>query len=162
MFETCLNNCFVLYWYMNEYMNIAISIAKDAFSRGEIPVGAVVVHKTQGIVAQTSNAVEQLKDATAHAEILAIKQACSVLGQKRLTDCDLYVTLEPCTMCSGAIAHARLDKIIFGSYDSKGGGIEHGACVFSQPTIHHKPEIIGGVEEIICSQLMKDFFKGKR
>ena len=147
---------------MDEYMNIAISLAKYAFLRGEIPVGAVVVHKTQGIVAQASNAVEQLKDATAHAEMLAIKQACSVLGQKRLTDCDLYVTLEPCTMCSGAIAHARLDKVIFGAYDPKGGGIEHGACVFSQPTIHHRPEVIGGVKEVICSQLMKDFFKDKR
>ena len=147
---------------MNEYMNKAIDLAQEAFSQGEIPVGAVVVHKVKGIVAQTRNRVEELSDATAHAEVLAIRHACAVLNEKRLVDCDLYVTLEPCTMCAGAIAHARFNKVVFGAYDPKGGGIEHGVRVFNQSTIHHRPEIIGGVDEIVCGKLMKDFFKDKR
>ena len=102
------------------------------------------------------------KNPLAHAEMLVIQQASHILQQKRLVDCDLYVTLEPCTMCAGAIAHARFRRIIFGAYDIKGGGVCHGCKVFEQSTVHHSPEIIGGVSELECKALLQDFFKQLR
>ena len=129
---------------------------------GEVPIGAVIVDAAGRILAATHNGVEAGRDPTAHAEMLAIRAACALLGNKFLEDCDLYVTLEPCAMCAQAIAFARLRRVYFGAYDPKGGGVEHGARVFSQPTCHHKPEVYGGIREADCAALLQDFFRAKR
>ncbi|MCK5295997.1 MAG: nucleoside deaminase [Alphaproteobacteria bacterium] len=130
---------------------------------GEVPVGAVIVNGKSGeIIASSGNRVEELKDPTAHAEILVIREAAEKLGQVRLEECDLYVTLEPCPMCAAAISHARIRRLYFGAYDPKSGGVEHGARVFSHKTCHHRPEVYGGIMETDCSNLLKDFFKKLR
>lgn len=134
-------------------------IARDTH---EVPIGAVVVDASGRIVARAHNRVETDADPTAHAEMLVIREACAVLGNKFLEGCDLYVTLEPCAMCAQAIAFARLRRVYFGAYDPKGGGVEHGARVFSQPTCHHTPEVVGGLMERECAALLKAFFAGKR
>jgi len=145
------------------YMQLALDVARTAAEYGEVPVGAVVVESTSGrVLSAASNRVEQDRDPTAHAEILAIRAAARELRVPRLTDCDLYVTLEPCTMCAQAIALARIRRLVFGAYDPKGGGVEHGARVFSQPTCHHAPEIVGGMKEGACAGLLKEFFAGLR
>ena len=147
----------------NKSMAKAFILAKNAAEAGEVPVGAVITNtETGAVVAQAENRMMRDQNACHHAEILAISAACEEMGTARLTGHTLTVTLEPCAMCAGAIAHARLDRLIFGAYDSKGGGVEHGPCLFSQPTIHHKPEVIGGVEESACAALLKDFFHDKR
>ena len=129
----------------------------------EVPVGAVVVEAQSGrILARAGNRVEMDKDPSGHAEILAIRAACQVRGDARLPDCDLYVTLEPCAMCATAAAHARLRRIIFGAYDPKGGGIEHGARIFQRETCHHQCEIVGGVQESRAATLLRTFFAAKR
>ncbi len=144
-------------------MQLALDEAKAAGSRGEVPVGAVVVAPgIDNVLARAGNRVQELNDPTAHAEILAIRAATSKRYEQRLPDCDLYVTLEPCAMCSAAIAFTRFRKLIFGAYDPKGGGVEHGPRIFSQPTIHHSPEIVGGVLETDSAKLLKDFFDKKR
>ncbi len=146
-----------------QHIIIAINLAKKAAESGEIPVGAVIVDsKTGEIIAQSSNKTEQNNDPTAHAEILAIKEACKVKNSPRISDCDLYVTLEPCPMCATAISFARIRRVYFGAYDPKGGGIDHGARIFNQPTCHHKPEVYGGINEQECGEILKDFFKDKR
>jgi tRNA(Arg) A34 adenosine deaminase TadA len=148
---------------MTDYMTQALKAAREAFDRGEVPVGAVIVDAVSGkMIATASNMTEAAHDPTAHAEILAIRAACGVKAAPRLPDCDLYVTLEPCPMCAAAIAHARIRRVYFGAYDPKGGGIEHGARIFSHPTCHHKPEVYGGIEEQGCGEILKEFFKGKR
>ena len=129
---------------------------------GEVPIGAVIVDATGRILAATHNGVEAQRDPTAHAELLAIRAACAAQGNKFLEECDLYVTLEPCAMCAQAIAFARLRRVYFGAYDPKGGGVEHGARVFSQPTCHHRPEVYGGIREAECGALLVDFFRAKR
>ncbi len=145
------------------YMQFALDAARTAAEYGEVPVGAVVVDAASGrVLSVAANRVEQDRDPTAHAEILAIRAAARELRAPRLTDCDLYVTLEPCTMCAQAIAFARIRRLVFGAYDPKGGGVEHGARVFSQPTCHHAPEIVGGMEEVACAALLKEFFAGLR
>ncbi len=145
------------------YMQLALDAARTAAEYGEVPVGAVVVESAGGrVLSVAANRVEQDRDPTAHAEILAIRAAARELRVPRLTDCDLYVTLEPCTMCAQAIAFARIRRLVFGAYDPKGGGVEHGARVFSQPTCHHAPEIVGGMEEGACAGLLKEFFVGLR
>ncbi len=145
------------------YMQLALDAARTAAEYGEVPVGAVVVDSAGGrVLSVAANRVEQDRDPTAHAEILAIRAAARELRVPRLTDCDLYVTLEPCTMCAQAIAFARIRRLVFGAYDPKGGGVEHGARVFSQPTCHHAPEIVGGMEEGACAGLLKEFFAGLR
>jgi len=145
------------------YMQLALDAARTAAEYGEVPVGAVVVDSVSGrVLSVAANRVEQDRDPTAHAEILAIRAAARELRVPRLTDCDLYVTLEPCTMCAQAIAFARIRRLVFGAYDPKGGGVEHGARVFSQPTCHHAPEIVGGMEEGACAALLKEFFAGLR
>lgn len=145
------------------YMQLALDAARTAAEYGEVPVGAVVVDAASGrVLSVAANRVEQDRDPTAHAEILAIRAAARELRAPRLTDCDLYVTLEPCTMCAQAIAFARIRRLVFGAYDPKGGGVEHGARVFSQPTCHHAPEIVGGMEEGACAALLKEFFAGLR
>ena len=143
-------------------MLIALEWAKKATEANEVPIGTVIVDASGKILAQAHNRVETDADPTAHAEMLAIRAACDTLGNKFLEDCDLYVTLEPCAMCAQAIAFARLRRVYFGAYDPKGGGVEHGARVFAQPTCHHRPEVIGGMMERECGMLLKDFFAGKR
>jgi len=145
------------------YMTLALEAAHAATAYGEVPVGAVLVEAASGrVLASTANRVEQDRDPTAHAELLAIRAAARELGTPRLTACDLYVTLEPCAMCAQAIAFARIRRVIFGAYDPKGGGVEHGPRIFSQPTCHHAPEVIGGMEEGASAALLKEFFAGLR
>ncbi len=141
-------------------MERAFNEAKKAFSQEEVPVGAVIVDTLSGkILAISHNEMRKRKNPTAHAEILAIQQACLIKGQGRLEECDMYVTLEPCPMCAQAISFARLRRLYFGAYDPKGGGVDHGARVFNASSCHHLPEIIGGVEEQKCSQLLIKFFE---
>jgi tRNA(adenine34) deaminase len=147
---------------MPNYMQMALQEAESAAARGEVPVGAVLVNKDGYIMAQDSNRTEELNDPTAHAEMQVIREAAKLQGAPRLPDCDLYVTLEPCAMCAAAISFARLRRVIFGAYDPKGGAIDHGPRFFAQPTCHHAPEIIGGVEEQKSSNLLKNFFEDRR
>jgi tRNA(Arg) A34 adenosine deaminase TadA len=144
-------------------MEMALAQAEAAAGRGEVPVGAVIVDSVTGkVLAAAGNRTEELADPTAHAEVLAIRQACAGRGEPRLPDCDLYVTLEPCGMCAAAISFARLRRVYFGAYDVKGGGVEHGPRFFHQATCHHAPEIYGGLEERRAAELLKEFFRRRR
>lgn len=143
------------------FMEEAIELAKEAARRGEVPVGAVVVLEGQ-IIARAHNLVETLRDPTAHAEILALRQAAQILQETRLGECDLYVTLEPCTMCASAIAHSRIKRLYYGAYDPKGGAVDHGVRFFSQSTCFHHPEVFGGIDEKECASLLRHFFGDKR
>ena len=144
-------------------MMLALREARSAAERGEVPVGAVLVDGHSGeLLARAHNRVETLGDPTAHAELLAIRAGAARLGVKRLTGADLYVTLEPCPMCAAAISFARLRRLYFGAYDAKGGGVDHGPRIFAQPTCHHRPEVIGGLEETRCAELLKEFFAARR
>jgi tRNA(adenine34) deaminase len=146
-----------------DYMALALAFARRAAGRGEVPVGAVVVDGKSGrILARRHNLVLAHGDPTAHAELLAIRAAAKTLGAARLADCDLYVTLEPCPMCAQAIAFARIRRLYFGAADPKGGGVEHGPRIFTQPTCHHRPEVIGGLRETECGDVLRDFFKKRR
>ncbi|TXG83797.1 MAG: nucleoside deaminase [Sphingomonadales bacterium] len=143
-------------------MDIAVAEAEAAAARGEVPVGAVVVDSQGRVLSRAGNATRSLRDPTAHAEILALRAATSQIGSERLTDCDLYVTLEPCAMCAGAISHARIRRLYFGADDPKGGGVLHGARVFAHPTCHHRPEIYSGIGESRAASLLRDFFRLRR
>lgn len=143
-------------------MALALEQARRAAEAGEVPVGAVVVDAEGTVIAAAHNRVESPPDPTGHAEILALRAAAEVVGSPRLTKCDLVVTLEPCAMCAQAIAHARIRRLIFGAYDPKGGGVEHGPRIFSQPTCHHRPEVVGGVEETAAADLLRRFFAERR
>jgi len=144
-------------------MELALAQAEAAAGRGEVPVGAVIVDSATGkVLAAAGNRTEELADPTAHAEVLAIREACAGRGEPRLPDCDLYVTLEPCGMCAAAISFARLRRVYFGAYDAKGGGVEHGPRFFHQATCHHAPEIYGGLEERRAAELLKEFFRRRR
>ncbi len=143
-------------------MELALAEARAAQARGEVPVGAVIVASDASVVATAANRMEELGDPTAHAEMLAIREACAATGAQRLDGCDLYVTLEPCPMCAQAISFARIRRLYFGAYDPKGGGVEHGARVFDQPTCHHRPEVVGGLEETAAGDLLKEFFTDRR
>lgn len=148
---------------INDFMQQALTLAHQAARQDEIPVGCLVVNPdTNEIIAATHNLSQHSEDATAHAEILAIRQACSKLGQNRLRGMDMYVTLEPCTMCAAAISFARINHLYFGAYDPKGGAVVNGVKFYDQPTCHHKPEITGGILENECSALLKTFFQQKR
>jgi tRNA(Arg) A34 adenosine deaminase TadA len=140
----------------------ALSEAEAAEKRGEVPIGAVVVGPDGALLAAAGNRTRELNDPTAHAELLVIRAACAALGSERLIGCDLYVTLEPCPMCAAAISFARLRRLYYGAGDPKGGGVEHGARVFSQPTCHHAPELYPGLAEERAATLLKTFFGGKR
>ncbi|WP_422365015.1 nucleoside deaminase [Pelagibius sp.] len=141
----------------------ALKQAEAAAALGEVPVGAVLVEMASGeILARAHNLVERDSDPTAHAEILAIRRAAADLGAPRLEGTALYVTLEPCAMCAAAISFARIGRLVFGAYDPKGGGVDHGARFFEQPTCHHRPEVIGGVQEQECGALLQEFFKARR
>jgi len=144
------------------FMEQALKEAQAAAARREIPVGAVVSDAAGNVLAAAGNAVEALADPSAHAEILALRAAAAKTGRKFLDDCTLTVTLEPCAMCAGAIAAFRVKKLVFGAYDPKSGGVEHGPRVFAQPTTHWKPEVIGGVRDSDCSALLQAFFAGLR
>ena len=139
-------------------MHIALDEARAAAARGEIPVGAVVIDANGQVVAQASNRTRELSDPSAHAEILVIREACLRLGQERLTDHDLYVTLEPCSMCAGLIAAARLRRLYYGATDEKSGGVGQGPRVFSHPQSHHSPEIFDGIDGAECAALLTTFF----
>ena len=142
-------------------MSIALDEAKAAASRGEVPVGAVIVHEDQ-IIARAGNRILEDKDPTAHAEIVAMRIAAHKLGRERLYDCDLYVTLEPCTMCAGAISLARIRRLYFGASDEKGGAVENGARFFSLATCHHAPDVYSGFQEAESADLLKKFFAERR
>jgi tRNA(Arg) A34 adenosine deaminase TadA len=146
----------------DSYMETAFEEARAAAARGEVPVGAVLVSATGEIVARAGNRTEEQHDPTAHAEMLVIREASQRLHSPRLMDCDLYVTLEPCAMCAAAISFARLRRVVYAAYDPKGGAVEHGARFFSQPTCHHAPEIVGGVDEQRAASLLKNFFLERR
>jgi tRNA(Arg) A34 adenosine deaminase TadA len=142
-------------------MRAALDAAREAAAAGEVPVGAAVV-KNGAIIATAANAPRTLHDPTAHAEIRAIRAAAEALGSDRLEQCDLWVTLEPCAMCAGAIAHARIARLYYGAGDPKGGAVEHGPRFFAQPTCHHRPEIYAGIGESEAAALLRDFFAERR
>lgn len=145
------------------YMQQALAEAEKAAAAGEVPVGAVLVDgETGAVLAAAHNRVETDHDPTAHAEMLVIRAVAATRGEKRLASCDLYVTLEPCPMCAQAIAFARLRRVYYGASDPKGGGVEHGPRIFSQPTCHHRPEIYSGFEEVRAAALLRDFFRQRR
>ena len=148
--------------FSNHHMTTALVLARDAMAEGEVPVAAIITNAEGEVIAKASNRVERDGDPTAHAEMLAIREAVAQLGQQRLNDCDLWVTLEPCPMCAGAIAHARLRRVYYGAEDPKSGGVSHGARVFNHPTCHHKPEVYSGISGEAASQLLKEFFQSKR
>ncbi|MCA3245050.1 MAG: nucleoside deaminase [Azospirillum sp.] len=143
-------------------MELALAEARKAAAADEVPVGAVVVDAAGTVLAAAHNRVERDKDPSAHAELLAIRAACAARGEPRLPDCDLYVTLEPCPMCAGAISFARLRRVYWGASDPKGGGVEHGPRVFAHPTCHHRPELFGGLAETEAAELLRDFFRARR
>ncbi len=143
------------------FMEIALEEARAAAARGEVPVGAAVVRGGQ-VVARAGNRMREGRDPTAHAEMLAIRAACAVLGQERLEGCDLWVTLEPCPMCAGAIAAARLGRLYYGAADPKSGGVAHGARVFSHPQCHHAPQVYDGIAAGEAAALLQGFFAGRR
>ena len=143
------------------FMDLALKAAESAGKGGEVPIGCVVVREEK-VIATTGNRTLTDSDPTAHAEMLAIRQAASIVGSQRLVDCDLYVTLEPCTMCAGAISFARIRRLYYGAADPKGGAVESGARFFAQPTCHHAPEVYSAVGEREAATLLRDFFKARR
>ena len=142
-------------------MRLALDAAREAAAAGEVPVGAHVLFRGE-VGATAANAPRRLADPTAHAEMLAIRAAAQALGRDRLEDCDLWVTLEPCAMCAGAIAHARIARLYYGAADPKGGAVEHGPRFFTQPTCHHRPEIYPGIGDGESAALLRGFFAGRR
>jgi tRNA(adenine34) deaminase len=145
-----------------EGMAIAMDEARAAAARGEVPVGACLVAASGEVLARNGNRTLELHDPTAHAEILVLRDAAAKLKSERLGDCDLFVTLEPCAMCAGAISHARIRRVYFGADDPKMGAVEHGPRFFAQPTCHHAPDIYGGIGGGASSALLRDFFKSRR
>ncbi|MEJ1992320.1 MAG: nucleoside deaminase [Maritimibacter sp.] len=144
------------------YMDLALQEARAAATRGEVPVGAVVVGPDGAVLARAGNRTRELDDPTAHAEMLAIRAACAAIGSERLTGHDLYVTLEPCPMCAGAISFARIRRLYYGAGDPKSGGTAHGARVFAHKQCHHAPEVYDGIAADEAESLLKDFFGEKR
>jgi len=143
------------------FMELALAEAEKAAARGEVPVGAVLVKDGKALAADGNRTLE-LNDPTAHAEVQVIRAACRELGSQRLPGCDLYVTLEPCPMCAGAISFARLRRLYYGAGDAKGGAVDHGVRFFAQDTCHHAPEVYAGINETAAAGLLRDFFKDKR
>ncbi len=145
------------------FMELALAEAEKGAAAGEVPVGAVLVHGPTGeVLAAAHNLVEAGDDPTAHAELLVIRAAAAKAGAKRLVDCDLYVTLEPCPMCAQAISFARLRRLYYGATDPKGGGVENGPRIFAQDTCHHRPELYGGIDEGRATALLRGFFRERR
>ena len=148
-------------WTLPQPMKRALELAEASAATGEVPVGAVITCAGE-IIAEAHNMPRETCDPTAHAEMLAIRRAAGALGQERLTGCELWVTLEPCAMCAGAIVHARLAKVYYGASDPKGGAIEHGARVFEQEQCLHRPEVYAGIGEARAAQMLREFFKVRR
>ena len=148
-------------WPLPEPMKLALEQAQAAESAGEVPIGAVVV-KEGAVIAAAHNTPRTSHDPTAHAEVLAIRAAALALGNERLDGCELWVTLEPCAMCAGAIAHARIARLYYAASDPKGGAVENGPRLFEQPTVHHQPEVYGGICEDEAAALLKAFFSARR
>lgn len=148
-------------WPLPEPMARALELARQAAAAGEVPVGAVVLRDGE-VLGEGHNAPRGANDPTAHAEIVAIRAAAQALGSERLEDCELWVTLEPCAMCAGAIAHARIARLYYAAPDPKGGAVEHGARVFEQAQCHHRPEVYSGMGEEEAAELLKGFFAAKR
>lgn len=144
------------------FMDTALDEAMKASARGEVPVGAVIVSPSGEVIARSGNRMRELRDPTAHAEMLAIRAACATTNSERLVGCVLYVTLEPCAMCAAAISFARIERICFGAGDPKGGAIDHGPRLFEQPTCHHAPEVVSGIGESASAALLTRFFKDLR
>jgi tRNA(adenine34) deaminase len=144
------------------HMAHALAEAKAAAERGETPVGAVIVGPSGDVLAGDGNRVRELSDPSAHAEMLVLRAAARLLGSERLTGCDLYVTLEPCPMCAGAISLARIRRLYYGAPDPKTGGVDHGPRVFAHPTCHHAPEVYGAIAEAECAALLRRFFGARR
>jgi tRNA(adenine34) deaminase len=143
------------------YMSIAVAEARVAAACGEVPVGCVIVRNGE-VIARAGNRTLAHKDPTAHAELIALRAAAVALGSERLTDCDLYVTLEPCTMCAAAMSFARIRRLYFGAADPKGGAVENGVRFFAAATCHHRPEVYGGINESECANVLRDFFARRR
>ncbi|WP_369026413.1 nucleoside deaminase [Qipengyuania sp. RANM35] len=148
-------------WTLPVPMARALAQAEQSAAAGEVPIGAVVTCRGE-VVAEAHNEPRATHDPTAHAEILAIRRAAEALGSERLTDCELWVTLEPCAMCAGAIVHARIAKLYYAASDPKGGAVEHGARVFEQDQCLHKPEVYSGMGEARAAELLRDFFRDRR
>ena len=148
-------------WPLPDPMTRALTLAQEAAAAGEVPIGAGVV-KGGRIVGEGRNAPRETHDPTAHAEIAAIRAAAAALGDERLTGCELYVTLEPCAMCAGAIAHARIARLIYAAPDPKGGAVAHGARVFDHPQCLHRPEVVAGIGESEAAELLRGFFRERR
>ena len=148
-------------WPLPAPMARALALAQEAARAGEVPVGAVVV-KDGAVIGEAHNAPRELADPTAHAEILALRRAAEKLGSDRLEGCELWVTLEPCAMCAGAVVHARIARLYYGASDPKGGAVEHGARVFEQPQCLHRPEVYAGIGEEPAAALLREFFAGLR
>ena len=146
----------------NRFMKAALEAAAEAGERGEVPIGAIIVSSEGDILAEAGNRVLEMKDPTAHAEILAIRVASQILGNERLDGCDIYVTLEPCAMCAQAVSLARIRRLYYSADDPKGGGVENGPRVFHHATCHHRPEIYGGIGTDEAKQLLQDFFSARR
>ena len=146
---------------MSSFMDMALEEARAAAAAGEVPIGCVIV-RGGAIVARAGNRTLTDCDPTAHAELIAIRQAAALLGSERLDDCDLYVTLEPCAMCAGALAFARIRRLYYGAADPKGGAVDNGVKFFSSPTCHHRPEVYGGLAEAEAALLLRDFFSARR
>ncbi len=144
-----------------DYMTLALEEARKAADRGEVPIGAVLVHSETGTIISGGNNTITKSDPTAHAEIEVIREGCRKAGAQRIPEYDLYITLEPCAMCAGAISFARIRRLVFGTIDPKGGGVLHGGRFYDQPTCHHKPEIIH-LPTAECGQILKDFFLARR
>ena len=142
-------------------MQIALKEARAAGARGEVPVGCAIV-RDGNVVARAGNRAIVDRDPTAHAELIAIRAAAASLGSQRLTECDLYVTLEPCAMCATAMSFARIRRLYFGAPDPKGGAVEHGVRFFAAPTCHHRPEVYGGINESESAAILKNFFQARR
>jgi tRNA(adenine34) deaminase len=146
---------------MSSFMDMALQEARAAGEAGEVPVGCVIVHGG-GVVARSGNRTVTDCDPTAHAELIAIREAAALLGSERLDDCDLYVTLEPCAMCAGALAFARIRRLYYGAADPKGGAVDNGVRFFASPSCHHRPEVYSGLGEPEASALLKEFFRARR
>ena len=148
-------------WPIPQAMQLALDAARAAAGEGEVPIGAAVV-RGEEVLAVAANRTREPPDPSGHAEIRALREAATKLGSERLTDCDLYVTLEPCAMCAGAIGHARIAKLYYAAPDPKGGAVEHGARVFDHPQALHKPEVYSGMGEAEAAEILRDFFKARR
>jgi len=145
----------------NRFMQLAFDEARAAGARGEVPIGAVVV-RGETVLGRAGNRTRELNDVTAHAEIAAIREAASAIGSERLIDADLYVTLEPCTMCAAAISFARIRRLYYGAADPKGGAVESGVRFYAAPTCHHVPEVYSGIGETEAAELLRTFFQERR